>query len=156
MHKNERKFIMKLRVENNAFNLQTTTPGQKALPYRVNGVFQTIQEISLPPDPLRRGEPYPNQINSNQIQPNQNKSNQINSNQIQPNQRKSNQFKLVKKPWMFLSGWRRSCQFFFTPKILLLITMLHLFIAYLYILYVHTYNSFVLSSCRRYCYLDRE
>ena len=116
MHKNERKFIMKLRVENNAFNLQTTTPGQKALPYRVNGVFQTIQEISLPPDPLRRGEPYPNQINSNQIQPNQNKSNQINSNQIQPNQRKSNQFKLVKKPWMFLSGWRRSCQFF-SPNI---------------------------------------
>ena len=31
MQEKRTKFIMKLRVENNAFNLQTTTPGQKGV-----------------------------------------------------------------------------------------------------------------------------
>ena len=86
---------MKLRVDtdkdvNGASTIQTHISRFEA-PYRVNGVFQTIQEISLPPDPLRRGEPYPNQIKSNQIKFNQTKTNQIKSIRIKSNQTKANQ-----------------------------------------------------------------
>ena len=114
MHKNERKFIMKLRVVKGASTFKHNySIGQRHRTQLMG--FSRLYKKYPCPRILCEGESL-TQIKSNQIQPNQNKSNQINSNQIQPNQSKSNQFKLVKRPWIFLSGWRRSCQFF-SPNI---------------------------------------
>ena len=86
---------MKLRVDtdkdvNGASTIQTHISRFKA-PYRVNGVFQTIQEISLPPGSFAKGRALPksNQIKSNSTKPKQIKSNQFESNPTKPKQIKS-------------------------------------------------------------------